>query len=129
MANKAAKIVASELLGLNVGAFTVCGKQYTVQPPMIKTLASAINYLSEVDFDGHNVSEAIKSIPYITDNILNGISCFICGDSSLHDELQRGTVDEIKNALETCMSMIGTEVFQCASLAKSIAGIAARQKL
>ena len=127
--NKAAKVVTSELLGLNIEAFTINGKQYSVSPPTMKTLTKALFYFSDIDMDGTNFKDIISSVPTITGSLAKGLSCFVKGDITLADEFGNGTVEEIKVALNKCFSMIDTSVFQCASLAKSMTAIAARQRL
>ncbi len=127
--NQAAKIVTGDLLGYNIEAFIIGDIQYSVKPPTIKVMSKAIYYLSSVDFKEGSISDAIKEIPIVSDDLLKGLSCFICGDESLCEQLKLGTFDEVKEALDKCISLISISVFQCAALAKNIAQVAANPKL
>lgn len=127
--DKAAKVITGDLLGYNVEAFIIGDIQYSVKPPTIKVMSKAIYYLANVDFREGSISDAIKEIPVITDDLLKGLSCFICGDENLCEQLKLGTFDEVKEALDKCISLISTSVFQCAALAKNVAQVAAKQKL
>ena len=126
--NKAAKVITGDLLGINAEAFVVGGKQYVAYPPNIKTLSKAIYHLSDVEFSGDDIGSIIKEIPNNADGILKGLSCFICGDEHLKEELSKGTFEEMRKALDCCMRLIDTEVFQCAARTKAIAQIAGTPK-
>ena len=75
-----------------------------------------------------NVMEAIKELPEATEDMLKGISCFICGNDSLVKELENGTFEEVKDALEVCFSMMDISAFQCVSSMRNVSMLAARPK-
>ena len=77
---------------------------------------------------GDNIMEAIKELPRATDDMLKGISCFICGNENMAKALENGTFDEIKVALEMCFSMMDISAFQCVSLMKNVSMLAAKPK-
>lgn len=127
--NRAAKIVTSDLLGLTVETFIIGDKLYSASPQNIETICKAIYYMAEVDFEERNILESVKEIPKISDNLLKGLSCLICGNESLYKDLKNGTFEEIHLGLEKCLSLISTSVFRCAVLAKNLAQMAAKEKL
>lgn len=126
--NQAAKIVSDSLLGLDFENVEVGGVMYTIKPPTIKVICQAIRYFSTVEMSGNTIVEAINSIPNITDGLLKGLSCFICGNESMAKALENGTFEEMKNALEVCFSMMDTSAFQCVSSMKNVSMLAARPK-
>ncbi len=126
--NQAAKIVSDALLGLDFKNVEIGGVVYTIKPPTIKVICSAIRYFSNIGMVGDNIMETIKELPQATDDMLKGISCFICGNENMAKALKNGTFDEIKVALETCFSMMDISAFQCVSLMKNVSMLAAKPK-
>ncbi|MCD8136726.1 MAG: hypothetical protein LUH01_12600 [Parabacteroides gordonii] len=126
--NQAAKIVSDSLLGLDFKNVEIGGIMYTIKPPTIKVICRAIRYFSMIDMRGDSIVEAIKDLPEITEDMLKGISCFICGSEELSKALENGTFDEIKDALEVCFSMMDISAFQCVSSMKNVSMLAARPK-
>lgn len=101
---------------------------YTIKPPTIKIICRAIHHFSNIGMTGDNVMEAIKELPEITGDMLKGISCFICGSEELADNLENGTFEEVKDALEVCFSMMDISVFQCVSSMRNVSMLAAKPK-
>lgn len=101
---------------------------YTIKPPTIKIICRAIHHFSNIGMTGDNVMEAIKELPESTEDMLKGISCFICGNDSLVKELENGTFEEVKDALEVCFSMMDISAFQCVSSMRNVSMLAARPK-
>lgn len=126
--NQAAKIVSDSLLGLDFKNVEIGGVVYTIKPPTIKVICQAIRYFSTTEMSGATIVEAIKSIPDISEGLLKGLSCFICGDETIGKALENGTFEEVKDALEVCFSMIDTSAFQCVSSMKNVSMLAARPK-
>ena len=126
--NQAAKIVSDALLGLDFKNVEIGGVVYTIKPPTIKVICSAIHHFSNIGMTGDNIMEAIKKLPGATDDMLKGISCFICGNENMAKALENGTFDEIKEVLEICFSMMDISAFQCVSLMKNVSMLAARPK-
>ena len=94
----------------------------------IKIICRAIHHFSNIGMTGDNVMEAIKELPEATEDMLKGISCFICGNDSLVKELENGTFEEVKDALEVCFSMMDISAFQCVSSMRNVSMLAARPK-
>ena len=109
--NQAAKTVSDALLGLDFMNVEIGGMVYTIKPPTIKIIC-----------------RAIKELPEATEDMLKGISCFICGNDSLVKELENGTFEEVKDALEVCFSMMDISAFQCVSSMRNVSMLAARPK-
>lgn len=126
--NQAAKIVSDALLGLDFKNVEIGGVIYTIKPPTIKVVCNAIHHFSNIGMAGDNIMEAIKELPEATDDMLKGISCFICGNENMAKALENGTFDEIKEALEICFSMMDISAFQCVSSMKNVSMLAARAK-
>ena len=126
--NQAAKTVSDALLGLDFMNVEIGGMVYTIKPPTIKVICRAIHHFSNVGMEGDNIVEAIKELPEVTEDMLKGVSCFICGSEDLAKALENGTFDEIKNGLETCFSMMDISAFQCVSSMRNVSMLAARPK-
>ena len=101
---------------------------YTIKPPTIKIICRAIHHFSNIGMTGDNVMEAIKELPEATEDMLKGISCFICGSEELADNLENGTFEEVRNALEVCCSMMDISAFQCVSPMRNVSMLAAKPK-
>ena len=89
MNNQAAKTVSDALLGLDFKNVGIGGIVYTIKPPTIKVICRAIHHFSNIGMTGDNVMEAIKELPEATEDMLKGISCFICGSEELADNLEK----------------------------------------
>lgn len=126
--NQAAKIVSDSILGLDFKNVEIGGMIFTIKPPTIKVICQAIRYFSTVDMSGTTIVEVINNIPNVSDGLLKGLSCFICGNESMAKALENGTFEEMKNALEVCFSMMDTSAFQCVSSMKNVSMLAARPK-
>lgn len=126
--NQAAKIVSDALLGLDFKNVEIGGMIYTIKPPTIKVICRAIRHFSNIGMTGDNIMEAIKELPEATEDMLEGISCFICGSEDLAKTLENGTFEEIKEALEACFSMMDISAFQCVSSMKNVSMLAAKPK-
>lgn len=126
--NQAAKIVSDALLGLDFKNVEIGGMIYTIKPPTIKVICRAIRHFSNIGMTGDNIMEAIKELPETTEDMLEGISCFICGSEDLAKTLENGTFEEIKEALEACFSMMDISAFQCVSSMKNVSMLAAKPK-
>ncbi|MDD3038615.1 hypothetical protein [Bacteroides sp.] len=126
--NQAAKIVSDALLGLDFKNVMIGDIMYTIKPPTIKVICRAIRNFSTVEMSGDNIVEAINSLPEVSDGLLKGLSCFICGNEKMAKTLENGTFEEIKEALEVCFSMMDVSAFQCVSSMKNVSMLAAKPK-
>lgn len=88
--NQAAKIVSDALLGMDFKNVEIGGVIYTIKPPIIKVICRAINHFSKIGMEGDNIMAAIKELPEATEDMLKGVSCFICGSEDLAKELENG---------------------------------------
>ena len=111
--NQAAKTVSNALLGLDFMNVEIGGMVYTIKPPTIKIICRAIHHFSNIGMTG---------------DMLKGISCFSCGSEELADNLENGTFEEVRNALEVCFSMMDISAFQCVSSMRNVSMLAARPK-
>lgn len=93
--NQAAKTVSDALLGLDFMNVEIGGMVYTIKPPTIKIICRAIHHFSNIGMTGDNVMEAIKELPEATEDMLKGISCFICGSEELADNLGTGLLKKL----------------------------------
>ena len=116
------------MYGMDFMNVEIGGMVYTIKPPTIKIICRAIHHFSNIGMTGDNVMEAIKELPEATEDMLKGISCFICGNDSLVKELENGTFEEVKDALKVCFSMMDISAFQCVSSMRNVSMLAARPK-
>ena len=107
---------------------TMGSKAYTLYPPTIKRLCQAIRHFSEIDIQGEIILDALGEIPDATEHILKGLSCLLCGNESLAEELSEGSFAEMKMALKEAICLVGTDPFGCAALARSVAEVAAKMR-
>ncbi len=128
MKNEAAKIVSESLIGASYVTITMGSKAYTLYPPTIKRLCQAIRHFSEIDIQGESILDALGEIPNATEHILKGLSCLLCGNESLAEELSEGSFAEMKMALKEAICLVGTDPFECAALARSVAEVAAKMR-
>lgn len=125
--NKGAKAVGEAITGLDFITVVVNRKAYTVFPPTINSIAGAAKCLSDVH-DGDTWRSVILSLGDCM-QYAKALSWFIRGDESLSEELGNGTVEELVEALESSMLMIGIEVFpKAVSLARSVSLLAAKPR-
>lgn len=124
----AAKVVSAAILGLDGETVIVAGKAYHILPPTIRRIAQAAYHLSDMK-EAESLKELIMSIG-TPQPICNALSCMICGDESLADELMDGTMSEMAEALETAYSLASVENFWTLSaLARNVANLTAKQRL
>lgn len=123
----AAKVVSSAILGLDGETVIVAGKAYHILPPTIRRIAQAAYHLSDMK-EAESLKELIMSIG-TPQPICKALSCMICGDESLADELMDGTMEEMAEALETAYSLASVENFwKLSALARNVASLTARQR-
>lgn len=96
--NDGVKLVSAAVLGYDAEVVLINGKRYIITPPTIRKILGAGYYLSDVAN-----AETLKDIITDTKNIESipcALSCLICGDTRLADELKDGTISELTEA--TC---------------------------
>lgn len=125
--NKGAKLVADAILGLDFVTVVVAGKAYSIQPPTIERLCGAIHYLSEVR-EANTIREVLLSLGD-ADKYAKALSWFIDGNELLYNELKKGTLEELVDALDAVAGMLSIKVFlKAAGLAKSVSLLAAKPR-
>ncbi len=123
----AVKIVSSSILGKDFETVVVNGKAYVINPPTIHKIAGMGYYLSDLKVVD-TVMDMLRSLKDIKQASL-ALSWLITGDESLSDELEKGTFNEVVEALAVGMSMISTANFHKLSvLAKNVANLTAKQR-
>ena len=126
--NQGAKIVSESIIGSDFRTVFVAGKAYTVYTPTIHKLAGAISHLSGVQ-EADNLKDVLLSLGN-SEAYSKALSWLINGDESLSEELSKGTLDEVVDALDESLSMIDSKVFlKAVSLAKNVSLLAAKPRL
>lgn len=124
--SNASRIVSSAILGMDVGTCVINGKPYFIQPPTIRKLAGAGNYLADIENDESMVG-VLRSLT--SDNAAHALSWLINGDDSLYEEFMNATVDDVVEGLETAFSLIKTANFlRLLGLTKSIGNLIAKPR-
>lgn len=125
--DNAAKIVNSAVLGMDFETVIVNSKAYVISPPTIHKIAGVGYYLSDLK-DAITVMDMLRSLKDIG-AASRALSWLIKGDESLSEELSKGTLDEVVEALSVGFSMISAEnFFRLSVLAKNVANLTAKQK-
>ena len=123
----ASKTVNAAVLGKDLETVFVNGKAYVIHPPTIHKIAGFGYFLSDLE-KGDTVLDMFRSLKDIG-AASSALSCLISGDESLSEELSKGSLDEVVEALETGFSMISSENFYKLSvLARNVALLTAKQK-
>lgn len=121
------KVVSASIIGADFVNVMVNNKVYSIFPPTIHKLAGAGLYLSDFG-DEQTFRDVIKSINN-SDKLAHTLSWLIKGDNSLVNELERGTFDELVDAVSQAYSLISVENFtKLSALAKNVAMLIANQK-
>lgn len=121
------KVVSASIIGADLVNVMVNNKVYSIFPPTIHKLAGAGLYLSDFG-DEQTFRDVIKSINN-SDKLAHALSWLIKGDDSLFSELERGTFDELVDAVSQAYSLISVENFtKLSALAKNVAMLIANQK-
>lgn len=127
MENNASKIVDSAILGKDFETVIINGKAYIIKPPTIHKIAGVGYYLSDLNGIG-SVMDIIHSLKDIG-KAASALSFLIKGDESLSNELSKGELGEIVDALSKGCSMISAEnFFKLSALAKNVALLTAKPK-
>lgn len=125
--SKGSKVVSASIIGADFVNVMVNNKVYSIFPPTIHKLAGAGLYLSDFG-DEQSFRDVIKSINN-SDKLAHALSWLIKGDDSLFEELERGTFDELVDAVSQAYSLISVENFtKLSALAKNVAMLIANQK-
>lgn len=121
------KVISASIIGADFVNVMVNNKVYSIFPPTIHKLAGAGLYLSDLG-DEQSFRDVIKSINN-SDKLAHALSWLIKGDDSLFEELERGTFDELVDAVSKAYSLISVENFtKLSALAKNVAMLIANQK-
>lgn len=121
------KVVSASIVGADFVNVMVNNKVYSIFPPTIHKLAGAGLYLSDFG-DEQTFRDVIKSINS-SDKLAHALSWLIKGDDSLFEELERGTFDELVDAIGEAYSLVSIENFtKLSALAKNVRNLIAKQK-
>lgn len=121
------KMVASAILGLDFRTVIINDTSYIIEPPTIAKIAGATFWLSDIS-DGNNLREIIRNLSK-SENLARALSWFIQGNDELAEELSKGRLDEIVDALVAACSMIDAENFiKLSALRKSVRRLVAKPK-
>lgn len=124
---KASKIVSAAVLGKDFETVFVNGNAYVINPPTIHKIAGFGYYLSDLE-ERNTILDMLRSLKDIG-AASRALSWLIKGDESLSEELSKGTLDEVVEALSVGFSMISAENFYKLSvLARNVAQLTAKQK-
>ena len=125
--HKAANVVGSAILGRDFVTVTVAGNAYTIFPPTIHAIAGLACHLSA--FSGmETLEDAIRSAKEM-EEAAKALSWLISGDESLTEELSRGTLNEVADALEEGFALISAANFsRLSALARNVARLTAKPK-
>lgn len=102
------------------------GKSYVMFPPTIKKLAGAISCISDLELDDKaTLKEMFLSCKDCT-AYCKALSWLICGDGTLAEELSDATFEDVIDALELGLDMVGVNPFyKAVSLTRSASLLAA----
>jgi hypothetical protein len=129
MMNKAAKTVTDAIVGNDFQTVVINNQPYTIYPPTIHKMSGAISCLSSIDIDECKSFKEVFAFCKDIEELAKALSWMIDDSESLTEELSKGTVEEVVDALYTSFSLISTEVFQHAvSLMKNVSRLAAKEK-
>lgn len=121
------KLVSGAILGFDGEAVEINGIVYIIKPPTIAKIAGASYWLSDISkiSSFEDLFASLKDLNVIS----KALSWFINGDESLCDELSKGTMDEVVDALEKAFSMVSAENFtRLLTLAKNVARLTANPR-
>lgn len=125
--NKASKIVAEAILGMDYRTVVVNGKAYVITPPTIAVLAGVARHFSALD-NGDSLREILMSFKDIK-KACSALSWLIQGDEGLTEELAKATFPEIVEALDEGLSLINVEDFiKLSTLVRSVLRLTAKQR-
>lgn len=123
----AAKVVSAAILGLDFRTVIVGGKAYVIHPPTIHRIAGAAYWLCDLG-RGDTLREMLSDMADY-EKLSRALSWFVNDDDTLWEELSRGTLDEVRAALETAFDMIGVENFlRLSVLTRSVRRLTAQQR-
>lgn len=106
---KAAKIVASSLVGKDSADVLIGGKVYSIPPPTIKRIAEACVYIADMG-DAQTISDILRYFVGL-EGCAKALSIFIKGDESLSEELCDAPFDEVAGGLCMAIEMISAQNF------------------
>lgn len=143
MPNKAAKLVADSLLGVDFKTIFICGKAYTIYPATVKIICRGLSQWAQIgmNLEDQTKISVISQIPANYKPILRGLSYFVTGDVKgyrlkaykLYLEWTRGTPSALPRdmslAVYTAIELIqGQDFFDCATSCKNVVKMVANPK-
>lgn len=134
--DNASKIVSDAILGNTLKFCSVGGKTYTLVPPSIATILSAIGFLSKfgLEKDKYTMLEIAGEYGRNVKPLTMALAVLLCGRDGIKARLvarrlRKGTFRELLQMLNLFVGMMGgNDFFALASLAKSVRKMAATPK-
>ena len=121
------KLVAAEIIGLNVIYIVVNDKTYIVQPPTIHRLSGAAFWLSDIG-EGATLADIFSTMEK-GENLCRALSWFIQDNDELYQELMQGSIQEVIDALCQIYNTIDISNFiKLSNLVKSVRNLVAKRK-
>lgn len=120
-------MISEAMTGRDFVTVVVAEKAYTVTPPTIRRIAGAAGHLSCMG-DEKTFADIIRSMSDMGESA-KALSWFIQGNESLWEKLSDGSMEEIAEALEKCLSLISVKDFtRLSALTRNVAMLAAKPK-
>lgn len=128
--NKGARLISEAIAGVEIRVVVVADKRYTLIPPTIHKIAGAAYHLSNFTYPDKDATTAdiIATINNARE-LAAALSWLIQDDDTLTEELSKGTIGELANAIATAYQMIELKDFtRAVGIAKCVAELTARPK-
>lgn len=119
--DKGAKLISGEVVGLNAVTVIINGRAYVIDPPTIHKFEGATRCLADVNLreDAQTIKELLLSNQDCS-AYARALSWLINDDESLTKELEKGSYEDVVNALEEGLALMSPQVFwKAASLMKT----------
>lgn len=124
--NKAAKSVASSIVGSDIEVVIVGGKTYVIKAPTIKRIAGAVDALTAIDMkEAPTLREMLFSMRD-AEAYAKALSWLVNGNDSLVPRLSKAPVEEVIEAVITGLNMTGQSFMRAVGLLRSARSLAAR---
>lgn len=127
--SKAAKLISEAIAGIDGIMVFVNDKGYFVKPPTIHNISGAVSCISKLDIEDKDTLKDIFLSNKDCTEYANALSYMIKGDTSISEELQKGTYEEVIDALSSAFEMISAAPFlRAVSLTRSANLLTAKAK-
>lgn len=125
---KSSKLISEAITGGDYRIVYVNNKAYPVYSPTIKKMAGAISCISNMDISDAETLKDILLSAKDCNEYAKALSWLIKGNTTLADELSKGTFEEVTDALTEVFEMLSiTPFLKAASLMKTANLLTANQ--